>query len=62
MSAEIQISKWILNLIGRKSVLTLHRDYFHLRKPVERRVCEIAKHSHLPDYQRFYDKKREMVV
>ncbi len=27
----------------RKSVLTLHRDYFHLRKPIERRVYEIAR-------------------
>ncbi|KMK63837.1 replication initiator protein A [Puniceibacterium sp. IMCC21224] len=43
MSAEIQISEWIFNGIRRKSVLTLHRDYFRLRKPIERRVYEIAR-------------------
>lgn len=41
--AEIQISEWIFNGIRRKSVLTLHRDYFRLRKPIERRVYEIAR-------------------
>ncbi|WP_299882968.1 replication initiator protein A [uncultured Sulfitobacter sp.] len=43
LSAEIQISEWIFNSIRRKSVLTLHRDYFRLRKPIERRVYEIAR-------------------
>jgi plasmid replication initiation protein len=43
MSAEIQISEWIFNSIRRKSVLTLHRDYFRLRKPIERRVYELAR-------------------
>lgn len=41
--AEIQLSEWIFNSIRRKSVLTLHRDYFRLRKPIERRVYEIAR-------------------
>ena len=43
LSAEIQISEWIFNSIRRKSMLTLHRDYFRLRKPIERRVYEIAR-------------------
>lgn len=43
MFAEIEISEWIFNSIRRKSVLTLHRDYFRLRKPIERRVYEIAR-------------------
>ena len=43
MWAEIEISGWIFNSIRRKSVLTLHRDYFRLRKPIERRVYEIAR-------------------
>lgn len=43
MWAEIEISEWIFNGIRRKSVLTLHRDYFRLRKPVERRIYEIAR-------------------
>lgn len=41
--AEIQISEWIFNSIRRQKVLTLHRDYFRLRKPIERRVYEIAR-------------------
>jgi len=41
--AEIEISEWIFNGIRRKNVLTLHRDYFRLRKPIERRVYEIAR-------------------
>lgn len=43
MAAEIEISEWIFNSIRRKSVLTLHRDYFRLRKPIERRIYEIAR-------------------
>ena len=41
--AEIELSEWIFNSIRRKSVLTLHRDYFRLRKPIERRVYELAR-------------------
>lgn len=41
--AEIELSEWIFNSIRRKSVLTLHRDYFRLRKPIERRIYEIAR-------------------
>lgn len=41
--AEIQISEWIFNSIRRNKVLTLHRDYFRLRKPIERRTYEIAR-------------------
>lgn len=43
MAAEIEISEWIFNSIRRKSVLTLHRDYFRLRKPIERRIYELAR-------------------
>ena len=41
--AEITISEWIFNSIRRNQVLTLHPDYFRLRKPIERRVYEIAR-------------------
>lgn len=41
--AEIQISEWVFNSIRRNKVLTLHRDYFRLRKPIERRIYEIAR-------------------
>lgn len=40
---EIQLSDWVFNAIRAQEVLTLHRDYFRLRKPIERRVYEIAR-------------------
>lgn len=40
---EVKLSDWVFNAIRSHEVLTLHRDYFRLRKPVERRVYEIAR-------------------
>jgi plasmid replication initiation protein len=40
---EITISEWVFNAIRANEVLTLHRDYFRLRKPLERRVYELAR-------------------
>jgi plasmid replication initiation protein len=40
---ELQLSDWVFNAIRSQEVLTLHRDYFRLRKPIERRVYEIAR-------------------
>ncbi|EYS91831.1 hypothetical protein X471_00719 [Bartonella bacilliformis str. Heidi Mejia] len=40
---EIELSEWIFNAIKAREVLTLHRDYFRLRKPIERRIYEIAR-------------------
>lgn len=40
---EIKLSDWVFNAIRSKEVLTLHRDYFRLRKPLERRIYEIAR-------------------
>jgi plasmid replication initiation protein len=40
---EIKLSDWVFNAIRNKEVLTLHRDYFRLRKPIERRVYELAR-------------------
>lgn len=40
---ELKLSDWVFDSIRNNSVLTLHRDYFRLRKPVERRVYEIAR-------------------
>lgn len=40
---EIKLSDWVFNAIQAQEVLTLHRDYFRLRKPIERRVYEIAR-------------------
>ena len=40
---EIDLSEWVFNAIRHKEVLTLHRNYFRLRKPLERRIYEIAR-------------------
>jgi hypothetical protein len=40
---EIKLSDWVFNAISAKEVLTLHRDYFRLRKPLERRIYELAR-------------------
>lgn len=40
---DIKLSDWVFNAIKAKEVLTLHRDYFRLRKPIERRIYEIAR-------------------
>ena len=40
---EVSLSDWVFNAIRAKEVLALHPDYFRLRKPIERRVYEIAR-------------------
>jgi plasmid replication initiation protein len=40
---EIELSDWVFNAISAHEVLTLHRNYFRLRKPLERRIYEIAR-------------------
>lgn len=40
---EITLSEWVFNAIRANEVLTLHRDYFRLRKPLERRIYELAR-------------------
>ena len=39
----VTLSDWIFRSVLARSVLTLSRDYFRLRKPLERRVYEIAR-------------------
>ena len=40
---EITLSEWLWDAIQARHVLTLHPDYFRLRKPLERRIYEIAR-------------------
>jgi plasmid replication initiation protein len=40
---EIKLSDWVFNAIRGQEVLTLHRDYFRLGKPLERRIYELAR-------------------
>lgn len=40
---EIVLSDWVFNAIEGHEVLTLNRRYFQLRKPLERRLYELAR-------------------
>lgn len=43
IAVEITLSDWLYNSIQAHEVLTIHPDYFRLRKPLERRLYEIAR-------------------
>ena len=50
LDLEITLSEWVYRSVISKNVLTLHRDYFRLRKPFERRMYELArKHCGMQD-------------
>ncbi len=40
---EVKLSDWVFNAIRAHEVLTLSREYFRLRKPLERRIYELAR-------------------
>lgn len=42
-SVAVTLSDWLYRAVVSKSVLTLSRDYFRLRKPLERRIYELAR-------------------
>jgi plasmid replication initiation protein len=43
VSVSVTLSEWLYRAVLAKSVLTLSRDYFRLRKPLERRLYELAR-------------------
>ena len=43
VQVSVTLSEWLFRAVLAKSVLTLSRDYFRLRKPLERRVYELAR-------------------
>jgi plasmid replication initiation protein len=43
LSVSVTLSEWLYRAVLSKSVLTLSRDYFRLRKPLERRIYELAR-------------------
>jgi plasmid replication initiation protein len=43
VSVSVTLSDWLFRAVLAQSVLTLSRDYFRLRKPLERRVYELAR-------------------
>jgi plasmid replication initiation protein len=43
LEIAVKLSDWVFRSIAAQEVLTLHKDYFRLSKPIERRVYEIAR-------------------
>lgn len=43
IAVEVTLSEWLFNAVQSHEVLTLHPDYFRLRKPLERRLYELAR-------------------
>lgn len=43
IQVRVTLSEWLYAAIMAKSVLTLSRDYFGLRRPLERRLYELAR-------------------
>jgi len=43
VSVAVTLSDWLYQAVLNRSVLTLSRDYFRLRKPLERRIYELAR-------------------
>lgn len=43
VAVEVTLSEWLFNAVQAHEVLTLHPDYFRLRKPLERRLYELAR-------------------
>lgn len=43
ISCEIMLSNWVFNAIRHNEVLTRHQDYFCLRRPIKRRIYELAR-------------------
>lgn len=43
VSVTVTLSDWLYQAVLSRSVLTLNRDYFSLRKPLERRLYELTR-------------------
>lgn len=43
VAVEVKLSDWLYHAILANELLTINRDYFRLRKPVERRIYELAR-------------------
>ena len=52
IAAEVELSKWFYNAVLINELLTINHDYFRLRKPMERRLYELAR-KHCGDNQFF---------
>jgi len=52
IAVEVTLSKWLFNAVQAHEVLTINHNYFRLRKPIERRLYELAR-KHCGDQARF---------
>lgn len=52
IAVEIKLSDWFYNAVIANELLTINRNYFQLRKPLERRIYELAR-KHCGDGQDF---------
>jgi len=52
IAVEVTLSKWLFNAVQAHEVLTINSDYFRLRKPIERRLYELAR-KHCGNQARF---------
>ena len=43
VAVEVTLSDWLFRSVMAKNVLTLSPDYFRIRKPVNRRIYEVAR-------------------
>lgn len=43
VAVEVELPRWLFRAVDSMQVLTLHSDYFRLRKPLDRRIYELAR-------------------
>lgn len=43
VAVEVALPRWLWHAVQAREVLTLSRDYFRLRKPIDRRLYELAR-------------------
>lgn len=43
INVTVTLSEWLFRAVCARSILTLSRDYFRLRKPLERRLYELSR-------------------
>ena len=52
LALEIKLSDWLFNAVVANELLSINREYFRLRKPLERRLYEIGR-KHCGDQPEF---------
>lgn len=43
VALEVTLPNWLFRAVEARQVLTISRDYFRIRKPIDRRIYEIAR-------------------